>query len=83
MAPRMRPPRTGRNRRGFTLEHPPMSSTVSAAAPSSPHVMNTYGRLAMAVSHGQGCRVWDVNGRESGQTDGRFGDALGDGRDIF
>ena len=41
-----------------------MSSTVSAAAPSSPHVMNTYGRLAMAVSHGQGCRVWDVNGRE-------------------
>jgi acetylornithine aminotransferase len=26
--------------------------------------MNTYGRLAMAVSHGQGCRVWDVNGRE-------------------
>ena len=41
-----------------------MSSSVSAAAPSSPHVMNTYGRLAMAVSHGQGCRVWDVNGRE-------------------
>ena len=41
-----------------------MSSPVSAAAPSSPHVMNTYGRLAMAVSHGQGCRVWDVNGRE-------------------
>jgi len=26
--------------------------------------MNTYGRLAMAVSHGQGCRVWDVHGRE-------------------
>ena len=41
-----------------------MSSPVSAAAPSSPHVMNTYGRLAMAVSHGQGCRVWDVHGRE-------------------
>lgn len=41
-----------------------MISTTPAAAPSSPHVMNTYGRLAMAVSHGQGCRVWDVNGRE-------------------
>ena len=41
-----------------------MSSPVSAAAASSPHVMNTYGRLAMAVSHGQGCRVWDVDGRE-------------------
>ena len=41
-----------------------MSSPASAAAPFSPHVMNTYGRLAMAVSHGQGCRVWDVDGRE-------------------
>ncbi|MDD2810726.1 aspartate aminotransferase family protein [Rhodoferax sp.] len=30
---------------------------------SSPHVMNTYGRLPMALSHGQGCRVWDVNGK--------------------
>jgi len=29
----------------------------------SPHVMNTYGRLPIALSHGQGCRVWDVNGR--------------------
>ena len=47
-----------------------MSSSVSVAAPSSPHVMNTYGRLAMAVSHGQGCRVWDVDGR-------KYLDALG------
>ncbi|TXT38150.1 MAG: acetylornithine aminotransferase [Comamonadaceae bacterium] len=30
---------------------------------SSPHVMNTYGRLPLALSHGQGCRVWDVNGK--------------------
>ena len=30
---------------------------------ASPHVMNTYGRLPIALSHGQGCRVWDVNGR--------------------
>ncbi|MBV5299669.1 MAG: aspartate aminotransferase family protein [Rhodoferax sp.] len=29
----------------------------------SPHVMNTYGRLPIALSHGQGCRVWDVNGK--------------------
>ena len=29
-----------------------------------PHVMNTYGRLPMAVSHGRGCRVWDTEGRE-------------------
>ena len=31
---------------------------------ASPHVMNTYGRLAVALSHGQGCRVWDVNGKQ-------------------
>ncbi|MGZ5195693.1 MAG: acetylornithine/succinylornithine family transaminase [Ramlibacter sp.] len=31
---------------------------------SSPHTMNTYGRLPIALSHGQGVRVWDVNGRE-------------------
>jgi len=30
---------------------------------ASPHVMNTYGRLPLALSHGQGCRVWDVNGK--------------------
>jgi acetylornithine/N-succinyldiaminopimelate aminotransferase len=28
-----------------------------------PHVMNTYGRLPMALSHGQGCWVWDTEGR--------------------
>ncbi|NDH53920.1 MAG: aminotransferase class III-fold pyridoxal phosphate-dependent enzyme, partial [Betaproteobacteria bacterium] len=33
-------------------------------APTCPHVMNTYGRLPIALSHGQGCRVWDVHGRE-------------------
>ena len=31
---------------------------------ASPHVMNTYGRVPIALSHGQGCRVWDVNGRQ-------------------
>ncbi len=31
---------------------------------ASPHVMNTYGRLPIALSHGQGCRVWDVDGKE-------------------
>ncbi len=32
--------------------------------PTSPHVMNTYGRLPIALTHGQGCRVWDTEGRE-------------------
>ncbi len=31
---------------------------------ASPHTMNTYGRLPIALSHGQGCRVWDVNGKQ-------------------
>ena len=37
-----------------------MSDFIEAA---SPHTMNTYGRLPIALSHGQGCRVWDVNGK--------------------
>jgi len=31
---------------------------------SSPHVMNTYARVPIALSHGQGVRVWDVNGKQ-------------------
>jgi acetylornithine/N-succinyldiaminopimelate aminotransferase len=29
----------------------------------SPYLMNTYGRVPIALSHGQGCRVWDTNGK--------------------
>lgn len=29
-----------------------------------PHVMNTYGRLPIALSHGLGCRLWDTSGKE-------------------
>ena len=28
-----------------------------------PHVMNTYGRLPIALAYGRGCRVWDTEGR--------------------
>jgi acetylornithine/N-succinyldiaminopimelate aminotransferase len=38
-----------------------MSADIEAA---SPHTMNTYGRLPVALSHGNGCHVWDVNGRQ-------------------
>ena len=41
-----------------------VSTSAAQTVPSSPHVMNTYGRLPIALSHGQGCRVWDVNGKE-------------------
>jgi len=44
---------------------------MNAVPPSSePHVMPTYGRLPVALSHGQGCWVWDTQGR-------RLLDALG------
>ncbi len=36
---------------------------TTPAAPASPHTMNTYGRLPMAVSHGRGVRVWDTAGK--------------------
>jgi len=38
-----------------------MTAFIEAA---SPHVMNTYGRVPIALERGQGCRVWDVNGKE-------------------
>ena len=38
-----------------------MTATTQAA---SPHVMPTYGRVPIALERGQGCRVWDVNGKE-------------------
>ena len=38
-----------------------MTAFVEAA---SPHVMNTYGRVPIALERGQGVRLWDVNGKE-------------------
>jgi acetylornithine/N-succinyldiaminopimelate aminotransferase len=40
-----------------------MTATQPFIEAASPHVMTTYGRLPIALSHGQGCRVWDVNGK--------------------
>ncbi len=41
-----------------------MNAPEPAAASPMPHVMNTYGRLPFALSHGQGCWVWDTQGRK-------------------
>ncbi|MDR2991648.1 MAG: aminotransferase class III-fold pyridoxal phosphate-dependent enzyme, partial [Burkholderiaceae bacterium] len=30
---------------------------------ATPHLMNTFARLPAAMDHGQGCRVWDTQGR--------------------
>ncbi|MGE4328778.1 aspartate aminotransferase family protein [Diaphorobacter sp.] len=38
-----------------------MTAFVEAA---SPHVMNTYGRVPIALDRGQGVRVWDINGKQ-------------------
>ena len=37
-----------------------MSAPIEAA---SPHTMNTYARLPVAMERGAGCRLWDVNGK--------------------
>ncbi len=40
-----------------------MNAPDPVAANPMPHVMSTYARLPLALSHGQGCRVWDTHGR--------------------
>ncbi|WP_198970665.1 aspartate aminotransferase family protein [Xylophilus sp. ASV27] len=43
---------------------------TASTAPTSPHLMNTYGRLPIALDHGDGVWVWDTEGR-------RYLDGLG------
>jgi acetylornithine/N-succinyldiaminopimelate aminotransferase len=38
-------------------------ATALSHPTEQPHVMATFGRLPIALSHGQGVRVWDVNGK--------------------
>ena len=40
-----------------------MNAPEPAVTSPMPHVMNTYGRLPVALSHGQGCWLWDTEGR--------------------
>ena len=41
-----------------------MNAPDPAVVSPMPHVMNTYGRLPIALSHGRGCWVWDTEGRK-------------------
>ena len=41
-----------------------MNAPDSAVTSPMPHVMDTYGRLPFALSHGRGCWVWDTEGRK-------------------
>ncbi len=47
-----------------------MNAISPPSAPRLPHVMATYTRLPIALSHGDGCWVWDTEGR-------KYFDALG------
>jgi acetylornithine aminotransferase len=47
-----------------------MNAPEPVVTQAMPHVLNTYGRLPIALSHGRGCWVWDTEGR-------RYLDALG------
>lgn len=41
-----------------------MTATIAPPVEAtSPHVLPTYNRLPIALSHGQGCRVWDTQGK--------------------
>ena len=41
-----------------------MNTPEAVRVDPEPHVMHTYGRLPMAMSHGQGCWVWDTDGKK-------------------
>src|SRR5689334_3876363 len=41
-----------------------MNAPDKLPPPPEPHVMKTYGRLPMALSHGRGCWLWDTDGRK-------------------
>jgi acetylornithine/N-succinyldiaminopimelate aminotransferase len=41
-----------------------MNAPEKFPANPEPHVMQTYGRLPMALSHGRGCWVWDTDGKK-------------------
>jgi acetylornithine/N-succinyldiaminopimelate aminotransferase len=47
-----------------------MNAPEPAVMRSMPHVLDTYGRLPIALSHGRGCWLWDTEGK-------RYLDGLG------
>ncbi len=42
---------------------PAATAATALTDVASPHVMNTYARLPIALSHGKGCRLWDTQGK--------------------
>jgi acetylornithine/N-succinyldiaminopimelate aminotransferase len=46
------------------LLEPAMNAPDKLPTSPEPHVMKTYGRLPLALSHGRGCWVWDTEGKK-------------------
>src|SRR5688500_2868554 len=60
----MRNPQRSRQTARLESAVPYLENRMSATAqPTSPHGTNTHRRLPIALSHGQGCRVWDTAGK--------------------
>jgi len=47
-----------------TAMNAPDPAVMQASLGPMPHVMNTYGRLPIALSYGKGCWLWDTQGRK-------------------
>ncbi|MEO6363974.1 MAG: aspartate aminotransferase family protein [Caldimonas sp.] len=45
-------------------ERLPAAPAPADPVSAEPHVMKTYGRLPIALSHGRGCWLWDTEGRK-------------------
>ena len=65
---RIRPSKSVMSHRSRKPRDPKWSPTMNAPEKlpqnPEPHVMHTYGRLPMAMSHGRGCWVWDTDGKK-------------------
>jgi acetylornithine/N-succinyldiaminopimelate aminotransferase len=46
------------------LAHQPVTTTAPLQTSLDSHVMKTYDRLPIALTHGQGCWVWDTEGKK-------------------
>ena len=63
--PRMDQARSGAvSRRAVAAFWSPHERPEAPAVSLEPHVMATYGRLPLALSHGRGCWLWDTQGRK-------------------
>ena len=46
------------------MNAPDRLAATGSVPSAEPHVMKTYGRLPIALSHGRGCWLWDTDGKK-------------------